>query len=95
MINAILAYAIPDVPNNLQTQLLRERHLEDEKDYKLTHETSSHPVMDENGQPIELSEESEVSRRHSITLQEAMRIRTGIRRNSLIGAGSISESQMG
>ena len=32
-----LAYAIPDTPNNLQTQLVREHHLRQENLYELKH----------------------------------------------------------
>lgn len=34
LLNSILAYAIPDIPNNLKTQLLREKQLEREIEFQ-------------------------------------------------------------
>ena len=37
ILKGVLAYAIPDTPNNLQTQLMRELHLKQENLYELKH----------------------------------------------------------
>ena len=41
ILKGVLAYAIPDTPNNLQTQLTRELHLRQENLYDLKHKQGS------------------------------------------------------
>ena len=104
LINSVLAYAIPDIPNNLKTQLLRERQLHRELEFQMDKELSklaqgkgnqsavlmdsdSATVIDEVGanDAAAAAAGGYFNRQQSVSaLSQALRIRTAIRRKSIV-----------
>ena len=88
LLNSILAYAIPDVPNNLKTQLLRERQLQREIEFEMDR---LHTARTRTSEPLpQMEEEEEYEEgqdggiRKKQSPSETLRIRSSIRRNSLV-----------
>ncbi|TRY73135.1 hypothetical protein TCAL_08802, partial [Tigriopus californicus] len=67
VLTAVLAYMIPEVPNNLQTQVLRERHQEREIDFDL------------NLMPVEEEKIAQQIKSKSLTLEELACLKMALR----------------